>query len=57
VVTTARRTPRPLRTGDRVALVAPLGFGHCRGQLTVPLGAQVELDADAATLRLIAPRL
>jgi muramoyltetrapeptide carboxypeptidase len=38
-----------------VPLVEDLGFGHCRGQLTVPLGAEVELDADAAVLR-IAPR-
>jgi muramoyltetrapeptide carboxypeptidase len=43
--------------GLGVPLVEELGFGHCRGQFTVPLGAQVELDADAATLRLIAPRL
>jgi len=35
-----------------VPLVEELGFGHCRGQLTVPLGAEVELDADAAVLRL-----
>jgi muramoyltetrapeptide carboxypeptidase len=37
--------------GLGVPLVEELGFGHCPGQLTVPLGAQVELDADAATLR------
>lgn len=37
--------------GLGVPLVEELGFGHCRGQLTVPLGARVELDADAATLR------
>jgi muramoyltetrapeptide carboxypeptidase len=43
--------------GLGVPLVEELGFGHCRGQLTLPLAALVELDADAATLRLIAPRL
>jgi muramoyltetrapeptide carboxypeptidase len=37
--------------GLGVPLVEELGFGHCTAQLTVPLGAQVELDADAATLR------
>jgi muramoyltetrapeptide carboxypeptidase len=36
-----------------VPMVAEFGFGHCRGQLTVPLGAEVELDADAATLTLV----
>jgi muramoyltetrapeptide carboxypeptidase len=35
-----------------VPLVEEMGFGHCRGQLTVPLSADVELDADAAILRL-----
>ncbi len=33
-----------------VPTVAEFGFGHCRGQLTVPLGAEVELEADAAPL-------
>ncbi|GAA5121067.1 S66 peptidase family protein [Pseudonocardia adelaidensis] len=37
--------------GLGVPLVEELGFGHCAGQLTVPLGAEVELDADAATIR------
>jgi muramoyltetrapeptide carboxypeptidase len=37
--------------GLGVPLVEELGFGHCRGQLTVPLGTEAELDADAATLR------
>jgi muramoyltetrapeptide carboxypeptidase len=36
-----------------VPMVAEFGFGHCRGQLTVPLGAEVELDADAATLTVV----
>jgi muramoyltetrapeptide carboxypeptidase len=37
--------------GLGVPLVEELGFGHCTGQLTVPLGAEVVLDADTATLR------
>jgi muramoyltetrapeptide carboxypeptidase len=36
-----------------VPTVAEFGFGHCPGQLTVPLGAEVELDADAATLTVV----
>ena len=36
-----------------VPMVAEFGFGHCRGQLTVPLGVEVELDADAATLTVV----
>jgi len=36
-----------------VPMVADFGFGHCRGQLTVPLGAEAELDADAATLTML----
>ncbi|TQM12017.1 S66 peptidase family protein [Pseudonocardia kunmingensis] len=39
--------------GLGVPLVEEMGFGHCRGQLTVPLGAEVELDADATTLRAV----
>ncbi|HEX2131560.1 MAG TPA: LD-carboxypeptidase [Actinophytocola sp.] len=35
-----------------VPTVAGFGFGHCRGQLTLPLGAEAVLDADAATLLL-----
>jgi muramoyltetrapeptide carboxypeptidase len=41
--------------GLGVPLVEELGFGHCRGQLPVPLGAEVELDADATVLRLALP--
>lgn len=41
--------------GLGVPLVEELGFGHCRGQLTVPLGAEVDLNADAATLSTLEP--
>ncbi len=34
-----------------------LGFGHCAGQLTVPLGAEAELDADNGTLTMLQPAL
>ncbi|MEV4313481.1 LD-carboxypeptidase [Actinocrispum sp. NPDC049592] len=34
-----------------------LGFGHCAGQLTVPLGAEAELDADNGTLTILQPAL
>jgi muramoyltetrapeptide carboxypeptidase len=34
-----------------------LGFGHCRGQLTVPLGAVADLDADNGTLTFLEPAL
>lgn len=30
-----------------------LGFGHCPGQATVPLGVEAELDADAGTLTIV----
>ncbi|WP_019853776.1 S66 peptidase family protein [Actinopolyspora mortivallis] len=33
-----------------VPVVWELGFGHCAGQLTVPLGLPAELDADAGRL-------
>jgi muramoyltetrapeptide carboxypeptidase len=36
-----------------VPIIAELGFGHCPGQLTMPLGVEVELDADAATVTII----
>lgn len=39
--------------GLGVPIVADLGFGHCPGQLTMPLGVEVELDADAATVALV----
>ena len=30
-------------------------IGHIRRKLTVPVGAMAEMDADAGTLRLLAP--
>lgn len=30
-------------------------FGHTRNQLSLPVGAQVEMDADKGTIRLLAP--
>jgi muramoyltetrapeptide carboxypeptidase len=32
-----------------VPVVWELGFGHCRGQLAVPLGSEVELESDTRT--------
>ncbi|MGV9555542.1 S66 peptidase family protein [Streptomyces sp. NPDC003522] len=43
--------------GLGVPVVEELGFGHCDGALTVPLGVAAELDADAGTLTLAAPAL
>lgn len=43
--------------GLGVPMVWELGFGHCRQQLTVPLGVPATLDADAATLVLDGPAL
>ena len=43
--------------GLGLPMVSELGFGHCPGQLTVPLGAQAELDADNGTLTLLEPAL
>jgi len=34
-----------------------LGFGHCPGQLTIPLGVEATLDAEAGTLTLTEPAL
>ena len=34
-----------------------LGFGHCPGQLTIPLGVQASLNADDGTLTLLEPAL
>ncbi|MFI1031093.1 LD-carboxypeptidase [Streptomyces sp. NPDC020951] len=43
--------------GLGVPVVEELGFGHCEGALTVPLGVRAELDAEAGTLTLDAPAL
>lgn len=40
-----------------VPVVTGLPFGHCASALTIPLGVQAELDADAATLTLTWPAL
>ncbi|CRK57117.1 Muramoyltetrapeptide carboxypeptidase [Alloactinosynnema sp. L-07] len=40
-----------------VPMVWNLGFGHCPGQLTVPLGAAAVLDADNGTLTMVEPAL
>ncbi|MCS7480527.1 LD-carboxypeptidase [Umezawaea endophytica] len=36
-----------------IPVLADLGFGHCPGQLTIPLGVEVELDADRGTLTVL----
>ena len=43
--------------GLGVPLLADLPFGHGVPQLTVPLGVEAELDADAGTLTLAVPAL
>jgi muramoyltetrapeptide carboxypeptidase len=40
-----------------IPTVWELGFGHCPAQLTVPLGAEAELDADNGTLTILRPAL
>lgn len=40
-----------------VPAVWELGFGHCPGQLTVPLGVPAVLDADRGTLTVLEPAL
>ncbi|GGX16337.1 S66 peptidase family protein [Streptomyces chryseus] len=40
-----------------VPVVEELGFGHCAGALTVPLGVPAVLDADARALTLDVPAL
>lgn len=40
-----------------VPMLSGLPFGHGRPQLTVPLGTEAELDADAGTLTLTRPAL
>jgi muramoyltetrapeptide carboxypeptidase len=40
-----------------IPCVWELGFGHCPGQLTIPLGVPAELNADEATLTLLEPPL
>nr|WP_218922151.1 LD-carboxypeptidase [Kibdelosporangium phytohabitans] len=40
-----------------IPTVWELGFGHCRAQLTVPLGVRAELNADNGTLTILEPAL
>lgn len=46
-----------LLSGLGLPMVWELGFGHCDGQLTVPLGARATLDGDLCTLTLAEPAL
>lgn len=39
----------------RVPAITDLPFGHVRNLLTLPLGADVELDAEAGRLRVVSP--
>ncbi|MEU6534673.1 LD-carboxypeptidase [Streptomyces sp. NPDC047000] len=43
--------------GLGVPVAEEFGFGHCEGALTVPLGADAVLDAEAGTLTLEEPAL
>jgi muramoyltetrapeptide carboxypeptidase len=43
--------------GLGIPMVWELGFGHIPGQLTIPLGVEATLDADAGTLTLAEPAL
>ncbi|GLZ37202.1 LD-carboxypeptidase [Actinokineospora sp. NBRC 105648] len=46
------RVVEDLLGGLGLPMVWELGFGHCPGQLTVPLGAEAVLDADNGTLTM-----
>lgn len=46
-----------LLAGLGIPMVWDLGFGHCPGQLTIPLGAKATLDGDLCTLTLHEPAL
>lgn len=48
---------RDLLGGLGIPIVWELGFGHCAGQRTVPLGVAAELDADAQRLSILQPAL
>lgn len=51
------RTVRDVLGNLGVPIVCDLGFGHCAGQRTVPLGVSAELDADARRLTIAKPAL
>jgi len=40
-----------------IPAIGELGFGHCTGQLTIPLGVRASLNADEGTLTLLEPAL
>lgn len=40
-------------TSLKVPVLENFGFGHCAGQLSLPLGVQAELDADLGTLTIV----
>ncbi len=48
---------RDLLGGLGIPVVWELGFGHCTGQRTVPLGVAAELDTDAQRLSILRPAL
>lgn len=52
-----RAVVEDLLAGLGLPVIWELGFGHCDGQLTIPLGAQATLDADNGTITLAEPAL
>lgn len=52
-----RTTMLDLLGGLGIPVVWELGFGHCSGQRTVPLGVAAELDANAHRLSILQPAL
>ena len=52
-----RAVVEDLLVGLGLPVVWELGFGHCDGQLTVPLGVPATLDADNGTITLAEPAL
>lgn len=52
-----RTTMLDLLGGLGIPVVWELGFGHCPGQRTVPLGVAAELDTDAHRLSILHPTL
>ncbi|WP_460960692.1 S66 peptidase family protein [Parasphingorhabdus pacifica] len=54
---TLRSTMSNLLGGLGVPVVWDLGFGHCPGQRTVPLGVAAELDTGASRLSVLRPAL
>lgn len=52
-----RAVAEDLLVGLGLPVIWELGFGHCDGQLTVPLGVEATLDADNGALTLAEPAL